>query len=106
MIARRWRVWTTHDKAEELEPYLQRTGVGEALSTPGNQGALLLRADGDDGRGEFTLLTFWATWEAITAFAGEDVNKAVLYPQDHAYFTDWDERVEHMTVASWSGLGN
>jgi len=50
---------------------------------------------------EFTLLTFWASWDAITAFAGDDVSKAVLYPADHAYFTRWDEQVQHLAVASW-----
>jgi heme-degrading monooxygenase HmoA len=104
VIARRWRVWTGEERAEELEPYLGRTGVGEALRTPGNQGALLLRADGRDGHVEFTLLTFWASWDAITAFAGDDVSKAVLYPEDHAYFTRWDEQVQHLAVASWEGV--
>jgi heme-degrading monooxygenase HmoA len=100
VIARRWRVWTARERADELEPYLRRTGVGEALRTPGNQGALLLRADGCDGHVEFTLLTFWTSWAAITAFAGDDVSKAVLYPEDHAYFTKWDEHVQHLAVAS------
>lgn len=26
----------------------------------------------------------WTSWDAITAFAGDDVSKAVLYPEDHA----------------------
>jgi hypothetical protein len=55
-----------------------------SIRTPGNQGALLLRADGCDGQVEFTLLTFWADWDAITAFAGGDVSTAVLYPEDLA----------------------
>lgn len=101
MIARRWRVWTTEERADELEPYLKRTGAGEALRTSGNQGALLLRAGGCQGQVEFTLLTFWTGWEAITAFAGDDVSKAVLYPQDRSYFTKWDEHVQHLAVASW-----
>jgi heme-degrading monooxygenase HmoA len=104
VIARQWRVWTDQERAGQLEPYLRRTGVGEALSTRGNQGALLLRADAGDGQVEFTLLTFWASWEAITAFAGDDVTRAVLYPEDHTYFTRWEERVEHVTVVSWDGV--
>jgi heme-degrading monooxygenase HmoA len=102
VIARRWGVWTAQERADELEPYLRRTGVGAALGTPGNRGALLLRADGRAGHVEFTLLTFWASWEAIAAFAGDDVNQAVVYPGDRAYFTAWDEQVEHLAVASWN----
>jgi hypothetical protein len=51
---------------------------------------------------EFILLTFWTSWDAITAFAGDDVSKAVLYPEDHAYFTRCDEQVQHLAVASWT----
>jgi heme-degrading monooxygenase HmoA len=103
-IARRWRVWTAQDRADDLDKYLWRTGVGEALDTPGNQGALLLRADPRDGEVEFTLLTFWPGWDEIRAFAGDDPNHAVLYPEDRRYFTLWDEQVEHLTVASWVGV--
>jgi hypothetical protein len=53
---------------------------------------------------EFTLLTFWTSWDAITAFAGDDVSKAVLYPEDHAYFTKWYEQIQHLAVASWDGV--
>ncbi|MEU0569259.1 hypothetical protein ABZ297_28335 [Nonomuraea sp. NPDC005983] len=53
---------------------------------------------------EFTLLTFWTSWDAIKDFAGDDVTNAVLYAEDHAYFTDWDQHVQHLTVASWSGI--
>jgi heme-degrading monooxygenase HmoA len=104
VIARRWRVWTAPERADELEPYLRRTGVGEALRTPGNQGALLLRSDACDGHVEFTLLTFWTSWEAIIAFAGDEISKAVLYPEDHAYFTKWDGEVQHLAVASCDGV--
>jgi heme-degrading monooxygenase HmoA len=104
VIARRWRVWTDQERAGQLEAYLRRTGVGEALRTRGNQGALLLRADARGGHVEFTVLTFWVSWDAITAFAGDDVSRAVLYPEDHAYFTKWDEQVQHLTVASWEGI--
>lgn len=104
MIARRWRVWVARERADEIEPYLRRTGAGEALRTPGNQGALLLRDDDCDGHVEFTLLTFWASWDAIAAFAGDDPGKAVLYPEDHAYFTKWDEQVRHLAVSAWDGF--
>jgi heme-degrading monooxygenase HmoA len=103
MIARRWRVWTSIARAEELEPYLQRTGVGDALRTPGNLGALLLRCD-DGARSEFELTTLWTNVDAIRAFAGEDYERAVLYPEDAELFVAWDEMVRHAVVVTADGL--
>jgi heme-degrading monooxygenase HmoA len=104
VIARYWRVWASVEGADDLEPYLRRTGVGDALRTPGNQGALLLRSSANDGQVEFTLLTFWPSWDAIRAFAGDDVSRAVLYPEDRNYFTTCDEQVKHLVVAAWDGI--
>ncbi len=104
MIARRWRVWTSPDRVDELQPYLRRTGVGEALATPGSRGALLLRGEERDGEIEFTLITLWDDLDAIVAFAGEDPGKAVTYPEDERFFTRCDERVEHLDVAAHDGL--
>ena len=102
LIARRWRVWTAPSRAGELEPYLQRTGVGDALATPGNIGALLLRrADGDQML--FELTTLWRSLEAIRAFAGDHIDQPVLYPEDEAYFVAWDDHVEHFAVAAHNG---
>jgi hypothetical protein len=30
----------------------------------------------------FLLLTLWDSWDAIRAFAGEDIEKAKYYPED------------------------
>jgi hypothetical protein len=32
------------------------------------------------------------------------VNKAVLYSEARASFTEEDEQVEHLMVASWTGM--
>ena len=103
MIARQWRVWAEPQKADDVSPYLQATGVGEALRTPGNLGALLLRRD-DGELVLFELTTLWRSWDSIQAFAGEDESIAVLYPEDHAHFARWDEHVEHLDVVDHDGL--
>jgi heme-degrading monooxygenase HmoA len=100
MIARRWRVWTTSALADELEPYLQRTGLGDALAVAGSRGHLLLRGDDQGGEVEFTLITFWDSMAAVRAFAGESYDRAVLYDEDARYFTRFDERVDHLRVIS------
>ncbi|AIA01674.1 hypothetical protein SAZ_06275 [Streptomyces noursei ZPM] len=100
MIARSWKVWTTVELAEQVAPYLERTGVGRARDTAGNQGAILMRRPAADGTVEFWLLTFWESEEAIRAFAGDDVGRAVLYPEDEAHFTRAAAEVDHFAVVT------
>jgi heme-degrading monooxygenase HmoA len=104
VIARRWRVWARRDHADEVEPYLRETGVGEALRTDGNRGALLLRDDAGGDEVEFTLVTFWVSIEAVRAYAGEDYLQAVLYPADREHFSRWDAHVSLLSVPAHDGL--
>jgi heme-degrading monooxygenase HmoA len=104
MIARRWRVWTREDRAEAIASYLGETGVAGALATPGCAGALLLRAPGKEYEVEFTLMTFWESIDAVCAFAGDDVLRAVTYPRDSEYFTRFDEHVDHVEVVAHDRL--
>jgi heme-degrading monooxygenase HmoA len=103
VIARRWRVWASREQADAVGPYLHATGSGDALRTPGNEGALLLRRD-DVEETLFELTTLWRSMDAIREFAGEDYTRAVLYENDEQYFLRWDERVEHFEVTSLEGL--
>lgn len=90
-----------------MGPYLRATGVGDALRTPGNEGALLLRRDEVEVEVEetlFELTTLWRSLDAIREFAGEDYTRAVLYAGDEDHFLRWDEQVEHFEVTSLEGL--
>jgi hypothetical protein len=51
--------------------------------TPGNRGAWILRRDQGD-RTEFITMSFWDSVDAIRAFAGDDIDAAVLYPRTSA----------------------
>ena len=44
------------------------------------------------------MLTFWEDWEAILAFAGEELDRAVYYDRDREFLTRLDEKVEHFEV--------
>ena len=41
----------------------------------------MLRREIED-RAEFVMVTLWDSLEAVRAFAGEDVEAAVFYPED------------------------
>ena len=102
MIARTWRGAVRRDDAERYADYLRATGVREYRETPGNCGVLMLRRDEGD-RSEFLLVTLWESWEAVRAFAGDDVSRAVFYAEDDAFLLERDPTATHYGVleAQW-----
>jgi heme-degrading monooxygenase HmoA len=100
VIARIWRGWVrTPDRAAYVD-YIEATGMAEYRRTPGNQGAWMLTRDLDDGRTEIITFSLWTSYEAIRAFAGEDVGQAVFYPEDERYLVDRETTVSHYDVAT------
>ena len=97
MIARIWRGATRAEDAAAYVAYLRETGLKEYRATPGNVSASVLwRVAGD--RAEFVTLSFWESLDAVRAFAGEDVGRAVFYPQDDRFLIERDLTVEHFEV--------
>ncbi len=82
-----WRGTVRTEDAEEYARYINDTGMAEYAETPGNQGAWMLRRD-EDGRSEFITFSLWESREAIQAFAGEDIEAAVYYPEDERFLID------------------
>ena len=98
MTARVWTGAVRTTDADEYADYIRATGFAEYGQTPGNRGAWLLRRD-RDGRTEFITLSLWDSVDAIRAFAGEDIEAAVLYPEDERYLLDGESSVAHYVVA-------
>jgi heme-degrading monooxygenase HmoA len=63
----------------------------------GYQGGTLLRRDVPGGV-EVVVLTHWDSLAAIRAFAGADIETAVVTDEAAAMFTDFDRRVRHYEV--------
>jgi len=101
VIARMWRGATALDDADSYVEYLRRTGLADYRSTPGNVAAWILWREVDD-RAEFIALTLWETEDAIARFAGEDISRAVFYPEDDRYLIERDETVSHYRVVDGS----
>jgi heme-degrading monooxygenase HmoA len=53
-----------------------------------------------DGRTEVVTLSWWETLESIKGFAGDDISRAVFYPEDEGYLLDRDVTVTHYVVAA------
>jgi heme-degrading monooxygenase HmoA len=98
VIARMWRGWVRTQDREAYAGYIEGTGMAEYRRTPGNRGAHMLLRDLGDGRTEIVTLSFWDSREAITGFAGEDIERAVFYPEDDRYLVDRDVTVTHYQV--------
>ena len=96
-IARIWRGATRTSDAERYLDYLRETGLTEYAATPGHRSTLTLRRI-ENGKAEFLLLTIWDSMEAIRAFAGDDPEQAVFYPEDDRFLVERDERVTHFAV--------
>jgi heme-degrading monooxygenase HmoA len=98
-VVRMWSGWIRSIDREAYGAYLEETGLREYRQTPGNLGALVMfRAEGD--RTEVTTVSFWTDRESITAFAGDDITRAVFYPEDDAYLLERDTRTRHYEIDS------
>ena len=67
------------------------------MSIPGYKGAEVLVGSGPDV--EVTVITRWASLDAIRAFAGETITAAVVHPAAAALLIDFDRQVVHCEVA-------
>jgi heme-degrading monooxygenase HmoA len=97
MIARTWRGATKADDADAYLRYLHETGFRSFRDTPGNLGALGLRQLAD-GKAVFLVVSFWESEDAIRAFAGKDIERAVFYPEDNRFLIERDDHVTHFEV--------
>jgi heme-degrading monooxygenase HmoA len=73
----------------------ERPASPSTARLPGNLGAWLLRRD----RTEFITLSLWDSVDAIRAFAGDDIDAAVLYPEDARYLVG-ESTVTHYQVVA------
>ncbi len=94
-----WRGWVRTDQVTPYVEYIERTGLAAYRSTPGNLGAQMWTRDLGDGRSEVTTISWWESLDHIHGFAGEDIERAVFYPEDDEYLVDRETTVTHHEVA-------
>ena len=99
MIARIWRGAVRRDNADAYVEYIANTGMAAYRSTPGNQGAWMLRRD-DGDRSEIVTFSLWESVDSIRTFAGDDIDQAVFYAQDDRFLVERDRTVRHYEVVA------
>jgi heme-degrading monooxygenase HmoA len=91
---RTWRGVVRSRDADHYADYIRETGFTAYGETPGNRGAWLLRRE-DGDQTEFVTLSLWDSRESIVAFAGEDIEAAVLYDEDAKYLIGESTTTHH-----------
>ena len=99
MIARRWTARAEgSEQADAYVAHFEGAVRPQLESTEGFLGATLERVQHDDGT-EIVVVTRWESMDAIRAFAGEDVDLAVVEPEARAALSQLDDRVRHIELA-------
>jgi heme-degrading monooxygenase HmoA len=101
MIARIWHGAVPNGKAEDYTDYLLRTGIAEYKATPGNRGVQMLRRT-EGGVTHFLLISHWDSYDAIRAFAGDDITASHYYPEDTEFLIELEPTVTHYDVLDHS----
>ena len=97
MIARVWRGATRAEDAEAYAAYVEETGMAGARALDGSRGTLVLRrVEGD--RAEFVTMLLFDSLDRVRSFAGDEIERAVFYPEDDRYLIERDLRVTHYEV--------
>jgi heme-degrading monooxygenase HmoA len=97
MIIREWRGRAPRARAGEYPNHFRTRVVPELRGVPGFLGATLSkRVEGD--LVEFVVLTRWESLDAVRAFAGADLDRAVVEPGAVAALSDYDQTVRHYEV--------
>jgi heme-degrading monooxygenase HmoA len=94
MIVREWRGWTERDNAEDYPEHFRSRVAPELKALSGFLSAELCRRVTGDSV-EFVVLSRWRSLDAIRAFAGDDIGRAVVEPGAIAALEGFDESVRH-----------
>lgn len=97
MVIREWRGRARRSRADAYPRHFRERVISELRQVPGFIGAQLARRDLED-EVEFLVLTQWQSMDTIRAFAGTEVEKAVVEPGAAAALVEFDERVRHYEV--------
>ena len=98
MIARIWRGITLKEKADDYLAYLHETGLRDYAKTHGNRGVTILRRNQGE-HCEIMLISLWESMDAVRAFAGENPDRSVYYPEDEHFLLQMEPLVRHYDVA-------
>jgi uncharacterized protein YciI/heme-degrading monooxygenase HmoA len=96
-IVRAWSARTTEQNWPRYREHFTNNVLTELNKLPGYLGATLCgRAVGEQR--EIQVETYWRSLDAIRAFAGVDLDSAVVSSEAAAVLTEYDNRVRHYEI--------
>ena len=104
MIARVWSARATSANAAAYLQHFSEAVLPVVRAIGGYSGATVLESE-DDGVVEIVVITRWTSLDAVRAFAGEPIDRAVVNDEARAVLQSFDERVRHYYVAVEDGAG-
>jgi heme-degrading monooxygenase HmoA len=102
VIARVWRGWARPEDADVYEEHFRGAVLPHLAEVSGYRGARLLRRS-DGVEVAFVAVTFFESVDAIRAFAGPDLEAAVVEPEARRALSRFDGRCEHYVVTASDG---
>lgn len=97
MIVRTWSARATRGGADDYERHFRAHVLPALARLDGHCGAQLLRRDAD-GDVALTVVSYWESIAAVTRFAGDDAEAAVVEDDARAALTSYDTRVRHFEL--------
>lgn len=97
MIARHWRGLVKRERADAYVEHLQSQTLPQLVQLAGFHDARVLRRDLPQGV-EFLVVTIWESLDSIRAFAGHDVESAVVPPAARDMMIEYDRSARHYEV--------
>ena len=96
-VSRQWTGVVQTDRAGDYLRHLNEETIPALRRLPGLLGVSICRREVADGT-EFQVTTTWRSLDAIAAFAGEDVTRAVVPAAAAAMMIRYDERAVHYEI--------
>jgi len=97
VISRHWRGRTKQGRDQAYIDHLKADTFPKISAIPGFVSASVLQRAGPGGS-EFEIVTVWKSRTAIEAFAGQDIEAAVVPEAAQAMLAEFDERVRHYEI--------
>jgi heme-degrading monooxygenase HmoA len=102
LILRQWKGVAKPGQADAYIAHLERETFPALTRLAGFVHAGILRRELEDGT-EFQIQTIWRSIDAIKAFAGDDVEAAVVPPAAQALLVRYDRRAVHYEIVTPKG---
>jgi heme-degrading monooxygenase HmoA len=96
-VARMWHGRVKNEKAAEYEKYLTEA-VKKFPTIKGNLGYQVMK-ETVGAETHFSVISYWASRDAIKAYAGEDIRKVHSLPKDPEYLVEVEPTVMNYDLA-------